>query len=182
MQLAEQKKKSNIIEYLLLMYQMEDLVRSCNLNLDKLVNEFIQPHISDPLLLEEYKSWYAQIIRDLQSFKREKQGHISDVYEIQMELFYLHNSLLTVTPNENYIQIYAEVQPLINEFRDKTPLQLNDVDMCIYALYMKLQLKLQGKEISSETENAFDGMRKLLTSLAKAFHKMKSGDVAFHLN
>ena len=182
MQLAEQKKKTNIIEYLLLMYQMEDLVRSCQLDLDVLVKKFIQPHISDPLLVEDYKRWYDSIIRDLKIFKREKQGHISDVYEIQMELFYLHNSLLTVTPNDNYIKLYGEIQPLINEFRDKTPLQLNDVDLCIYALYMKLQLKLQGKEISTETETAFDGMRKLLTSLAKAYHKMKSGDVAFHLN
>jgi len=182
MQLAEQKKKTNIIEYLLLMYQMEDLVRSCQLNLDVLVTRFIQPHISDPLLVEDYKKWYDHIIRDLKIFKREKQGHISDVYEIQMELFYLHNSLLTVTPNESYIELYGEVQPLINEFRDKTPLQLNDVDLCIYALYMKLQLKLQGKEISDETEKAFDAMRKLLTGLAKAYHKMKAGDVAFHLN
>ncbi len=182
MQLAEQKKKTNIIEYLLLMYQMEDLVRSCQLNLDLLVEKFIRPHIDDVLLVEDYKRWYDHIIRDLKIFKREKQGHISDVYEIQMELFYLHNSLLSVTPNDSYIKVYGEVQPLINEFRDKTPLQLNDVDLCIYALYMKLQLKLQGKDISEETEKAFDGMRKLLTQLAKAYHKMKSGDVAFHLN
>jgi hypothetical protein len=182
MQLAEQKKKSNIIEYLLLMYQMEDLVRSCQFNLETLVQQFIKPHISDDQLLNDYRNWYESIIRDLKIFKREKQGHTSAVYEIQMELFYLHNSLLTVTPNEVYIQIYSVVQPLINEFRDKTPMQLNDVDLCIYALYMKLQLKLQGKVISQETENAFDGMRKLLASLAKAYHKMKAGDVAFHLN
>jgi len=182
MQLAADKKKNNIIEYLLLMYQMEDLVRSCQLNLNLLVDNYIKPHISDPDLIEDYTKWYDSIIRDLKIFKREKQGHISDVYEIQMELFYLHNSLLTVTPNESYITTYSQAQPLINEFRDKTPLQLNDVDLCIYALYMKLQLKLQGKEISHETEMAFDAMRKLLTNLAKSFHKMKSGDVAFHLN
>lgn len=182
MQLAEQKKKTNIIEYLLFMYQMEDLVRSSQLNLVLLVDRFIKPHINDPVLVEDYTRWYDSIIRDLKIFKREKQGHISDVYEVQMELFYLHNSLLTVTPNDSYISLYGEVQPLINEFRDKTPMQLNDVDLCIYALYMKLQLKLQGKEISEETEKAFDAMRKLLTGLAKAFHKMKAGDVAFHLN
>jgi hypothetical protein len=182
MKFAEQKKKTNIIEYLLLMYQMEDLVRACRLNLDTLFEKFIHPHISDPKLREDYKKWYDAIIRDLKVFKREKQGHTSEVYEIQMELFYLHNSLLTVTPNEAYIQIYSEVQPLLNEFRDKTPFQLNDVDLSIHALYMKLQLKLQGKPISQETEAAFDGMRKLLTMLAKAYHKMKSGDVCFHLN
>jgi hypothetical protein len=78
--------------------------------------------------------------------------------------------------------LYAETQPFINEFRDKTPMQLNDVDLCIHALYMKLLLKMQGKPISETTENAFEMMKNLLVELAKAYHKMKSGDVAFHLN
>lgn len=182
MQLAEQKKKNNIIEYLLFMYQMEDLMRSCNLNINAVVARFIEPHIQDPKLVDDYKRWYTYIIDDLQSFNRDKQGHVSEVYEIQMELFYLHNSLITVTPNEEYIALYADSQPFINEFRDKTPMQFNDVDLCIHALYMKLLLKMQGKAISETTELAFDKMKNLLVQLAKAYHKMKSGDVAFHLN
>jgi hypothetical protein len=182
MRLAEEKKKTNIIEYLLLMYQMEDLVRACQFDLDILVERFIRPHIKEEQLVQDYSRWYGEIAKDLKAFRREKSGHINEVYEIQMELFYLHNSLLTITPNEEYIKVYAEVQPLINEFRDKTPMQLNDVDLCIHGLYMKLQLKLQGQEISQETENAFDAMRKMLTSLAKSFHKMKAGDVSFFMN
>ena len=182
MQIAEQKKKNNIIEYLLFMYQMEDLMRSCNLYINAVSARFIEPHVQDIKLVEDYKRWYNNIINDLKAFNREKQGHVSEVYEIQMELFYLHNSLLTVTPNESYIALYAESQPYINEFRDKTPMQLNDVDLCIHALYMKLLLKMQGKDISETTELAFDKMKNLLVQLAKAYHKMKSGDVAFHLN
>ncbi len=182
MQLAVDKKKNNIIEYLLFMYQMEDLVRSCNLNIHAVVARFIEPHVHDPKLIEDYKRWYKQIIEDLKTFNRDKQGHVTEVYEIQMELFYLHNSLLTVTPNDSYIALYAESQPFINEFRDKTPMQFNDVDLCIHALYMKLLLKMQGKEISETTELAFEKMKNLLVQLAKAYHKMKSGDVAFHLN
>lgn len=182
MQLAEEKRKKNIIEYLLFMYQMEDLMRSCNLNINAVVARFIEPHIQDQKLVDDYKRWYSQIIEDLKTFNREKHGHVSEVYEIQMELFYLHNSLITVTPNEEYIALYAETQPFINEFRDKTPMQFNDVDLCIHALYMKLLLKMQGKDISETTENAFDKMKNLLVQLAKAYHKMKSGDVAFHLN
>jgi len=182
MRLAEEKKKNNIIEYILFMYQMEDLVRSCNLDINTLVSKYIKPHVEDEKLVEDYTRWYNIIINDLKTYKREKSGHTTDVYEIQMELFYLHNSLITVTPNEKYIAIYAVSQPFINEFRDKTPLQLNDIDMCIYGLYMKLLLKMKGKEISEATEVAFENMRALLIQLAKSYHRMKSGEVAFHLN
>jgi hypothetical protein len=44
---------------------------------------------------------------------------------------------------------------------------------------MKLLLKLQKKEISPESEEAFDSMRMLLAYLSKSYHKMKSGDVDF---
>lgn len=182
MLLAEDKKKTNIIEYLILIYQMEDLVRACNFDLDVLMDKFIHPHIHDEKIVADYRNWYNLILQDLKSFNRQKQGHTSEVYEIQMELFYLHNSLLTVTPNKEYIKVYAQTQEHINAFRDKTPMQLNDVDLCIYALHMKLLLKLNGKEINEESEKSFDRMRILLANLAKAYHKMKMGDVAFHLN
>lgn len=182
MLLAEDKKKTNIIEYLILIYQMEDLVRACNFDLNILMDKFIHPHINDEKIVADYRNWYELILQDLKSFNRQKQGHTSEVYEIQMELFYLHNSLLTVTPNKEYIKVYAQTQEHINAFRDKTPMQLNDVDLCIYALHMKLLLKLKGRDLNEESEKSFDRMRILLANLAKAYHKMKMGDVAFHLN
>jgi hypothetical protein len=47
---------------------------------------------------------------------------------------------------------------------------------------MKLLLKLQKKEISPETEEAFDAMRVMLAYLSRGYHKMKSGDLDFLQN
>jgi hypothetical protein len=41
---------------------------------------------------------------------------------------------------------------------------------------MKLLLKLQKKEISQETEEAFDAMRILLAYLTRSYHQMKGGE------
>ena len=60
--------ENNIIEYLLFMYQMEDLMRSCNLNINAVVARFIEPHIQDKKLVEDYKRWYNHIIDDLKSY------------------------------------------------------------------------------------------------------------------
>ena len=40
-------------------------------------------------------------------------------------------------------------------------------------------MKLQKKEISPNTEDAFDSMRILLAYLSKSYHKMKNGDLDF---
>jgi hypothetical protein len=47
---------------------------------------------------------------------------------------------------------------------------------------MKLLLRLQKKEISAETEEAFDSMRIMLAYLSRGYHKMKSGDLDFLKN
>ena len=47
------------------------------------------------------------------------------------------------------------------------------------AMYMKLLMRLQKKEISAETEDAFDAMRVMLAYLSKAYAQMKAGDMDF---
>jgi len=180
MLIARSKKQENIIEYLIYMFQIEELVRASELDVEKIYHTIIQPQIKDEKLALEYKAWYSSIINELNTYNKQKVGHINDVTEVQVELFYLHNSLLNLMNDEKYRTFYDAALPFIKEFRDKSnAAQLNDVDMAIQALYTKLLLRLKGSEISEASEEAFDAMRKMLAYLAKAYHKMKSGDLNF---
>ena len=65
-------------------------------------------------------------------------------------------------------------------FKEKSNLKdKNQIEIAFHALYMKLLMKLQKKEISPNTEDAFDSMRILLAYLSKSYHKMKNGDLDF---
>jgi hypothetical protein len=182
MLIARKKKEENIIEYLLYMFQIEDLIRAHEFDVDRLFIRIIEPQIDDEQLANEYREWYRKLIQDMQSQKKEKEGHIHDLHEVQMELYYLHNTLVNLVKDEKYIAFYTSAQPYLKEFRQKTTVQLNDVDMAVQALYMKLLLKLKGTEIHAETEKAFDAMRLMLAWLAKAYHRMKKGDLEFYKN
>ena len=71
----------------------------------------------------------------------------------------------------------------INDFKQKSNLKdKNDIEIAFHAMYMKLLLRLQKKEISAETEDAFDSMRIMLAYLSRGYHKMKSGDLDFLKN
>jgi hypothetical protein len=50
------------------------------------------------------------------------------------------------------------------------------VELLMHAMFMKLQLKMRQKEISAETEAAFDLMRIQLAYLAREYQRMKSGN------
>lgn len=182
MLIAQQKLRENIAEYVLYMFQIEDVVRACNLDIELLMDSYVIPQLPDPSLENDYRKWYSDIIRQMKLQRLEKTGHMHELREILVELSYLHTTMLNLT-NNPYKQIFEKALPLINEFKEKSNLKdKNEVEVCFTGLYMKLLLKLQKKEISEATEEAFEAMRSVLANLAKAYHKMKSGDLDFLKN
>jgi hypothetical protein len=82
-----------------------------------------------------------------------------------------------------YKEICERAAVFIPEFRAKSDKKSNhDVEVILHAMYMKLQLRMRGKEISQETDEAFDAMRMQLAFLVREYHKMKSGDYNFIQN
>jgi len=56
------------------------------------------------------------------------------------------------------------------------------VEVCLHAMYMKLQLKLRKQDLSSATEGAMDVMRIMLAYLGREYQKMKTGQWGMNLN
>jgi hypothetical protein len=85
--------------------------------------------------------------------------------------------LLSVLKDAKYIALFETASPYIDEFKEKSNLKdKNHIEICFHGLYMKLLLKLQKKELSAETEEAFDQMRIVLAYLSRAYHQMKNGE------
>lgn len=183
MLIAEQKKQENIAEYILLMYQIEDLVRSADFDLDRIVETFVKPQLPDDSFLEANRKWYADLIEQMKAQRLQKAGHILEIKEILVELSYLHNTMLNASADGKYKGIVDRAIPFIDEFKERSNLkEMNHIEIALHAMYMKLLLRLQKKEITSETEEAFDAMRMMLAFLSRAYKQMKSGDMNFMNN
>jgi ADP-dependent phosphofructokinase/glucokinase len=183
MLIAQQKKQENIAEYILYMYQIEDIVRAYNFDLDAIIENYVKPQLPDESFLVQYTSWYNGIISEMKSNGLEKTGHLPSLNEVIVELSYLHNTLINLTNDPKYKDIIERATPFIEEFKEKSDLKnKNHLEIALHAMYMKLLLRLQKKEISAETEEAFDAMRMVLAYVSRAYHKMKSGDLDFLQN
>lgn len=177
MLIAQQKLRENIAEYVLYMYQVEDVIRACKFDLDVIMNQVVLPQLPDKSFAEQYKAWYAGLIRDMKSERILEAGHRMEIQEVLVELSYLHQSLLTVMEDEKYRKLVETATPYIEDFKEHSNLKdRNLVELCFHGLYMKLLLRLQKKEISGETEEAFDQMRIVLAYLSRAYHQMKNGE------
>lgn len=180
MLIAEQKKQENIAEYIILMYQIEDLVRSADFDLDRIMETFVKPQLPDDSFLEANRKWYADLIQQMKAQRLQKAGHILEIKEILVELSYLHNTLLNASQDGKYKGVVDNAIPFIDEFKEKSNLkEMNHIEIALHAMYMKLLLRLQKKEISAETEEAFDAMRMMLAYLSRAYKQMKAGDMNF---
>lgn len=179
----ESKISENVAEYILLIYQLEDLVRAYDLDPDKLKEGYIIPQVQNDQELKIASDWYGELIAKMKRSGLRKSGHIPELDEIMVELSYLHNTMLNLTGDHKYKEIFAKASPFLEEFKEKSDLKnKNYIELAFHAMYMKLLLRLQKKNISDETEEAFEAMRLMLAHLSKAYQKMKSGDLNFLSN
>lgn len=182
MVIAEQKKRENIAEYVLYMWQLEDLLRAIDLDPEKVMAIASQFDSYDESVVEAAAQWYRGLIKQMKSEKIETSGHLRQVQDIVIELFYLHNTLLNISRDEAYREIYANASPHLAELRKRSGKVSNEVELFFNALYGVMLLRLQKVPVSAETEDAISHISRLTAFLARRYHEMKSGSIDFSHN
>ena len=84
--IAESKKRNNISEYIIHMYQTEDLIRVYDFDMDQ-IKQYVISHI--PANDEERKEiaeWYEQVMEKMKYEKIEAKGHLNEVQQYVAEL------------------------------------------------------------------------------------------------
>ncbi len=182
MNLAAKKKKSNIIEYILYIWKMEQLARALHFDIDALAS-FLKGSIKNKKELSEEIAWNETLFQKMKNQNLVEKGNIAEIQEILVELHYLHNTLLNIVKDKEYIAKFEEVKPLIKEFNEKLKAnEKSDVLAMIKALNTFLTLKISGKDISRQTQDAISKFSEVLAILAARYKLMKKGELNLNLN
>ena len=72
MLIAKQKRQENIAEYVLYMWQLEDMLRACNFDVDVLMRGF---NLS-PLEMPKVRQWYQDMADAMKAEGIQKKGHL----------------------------------------------------------------------------------------------------------
>ncbi|WP_372751131.1 DUF4924 family protein [Labilibaculum sp.] len=176
--IAQDKKKTNLAEYILYMWQVEDIIRAYQFNIDKIEENIIKQFNQTEAVQKEIKDWYENLIEMMKIEKIEEKGHLQIIKNNVNELFDYHVFLLSKGKDSEYNSQYQKALGNILEFRKKSNAdqETNDVEVCLTALYGILMLKLQGKEISKDTLAAVSTFSQLISELTakyKAFEEEK---------
>lgn len=168
---ASEKKRENIAEYLLYMWQIEDLIRAYGLDLDRIDSEIIQAHSGlDDAKKKEMRDWYESLIDMMRQEGVDKSGHLQLNKNVLIDLNNLHARLLKNPKFAQYAAEFYNTLPYIVEIRAKAGDNKKDeIESCFDALYGILMLRLQGKEISKQTLEATTQISRFLALLAKYY-------------
>ncbi len=172
---AEEKRDQHIVEYILYVWQMEDLVRAVNLDLAALRTHLSSAYQGDRL--EAELMWFADLIQSLRREKKTAKGHVGSLDEVMIELTYLHRTLLDVLKDEEYKAAVDSAKPHIEEMAKRGEPTGTEVESMLVALYGWLVLRMGGKTVSADTQESLGVIRDWANILGNRFVRMRSGDL-----
>jgi len=94
--IARKLKKENICEYLLYMWQVEDLIRAFNFNIDVINDRIIAPYPVSDIERKSLYDWYESLIEMMRLENVQTEGHLQLNKNIILELDELHSLILNI--------------------------------------------------------------------------------------
>lgn len=173
---SRELRKKNIAEYLLYMWQVEDLLRANGLSMDKIEKSLVEPYSLPDEQKKELLEWYANLAEMMRLEDVKESGHLQINKNVIIMLVDLHLRLLKSPKVPFYSAAYYKALPFIVEFRNKSNgRDKNEIENCFDALYMVWLMRLQKREVSEQTLEATGEISKFISMLSLYYSEEEAG-------
>ncbi|MDE7408171.1 MAG: DUF4924 family protein, partial [Muribaculaceae bacterium] len=134
--IASQKRKDNIAEYLLYMWQIEDMIRAYGLDMDRIKTNIIDRYDLTPEQRTQMEEWYESLIDMMRREGVTQTGHLQLNRNIITSMAELHQTLLKDPHFPEYTAEFYKTLPYIVELRSKAgENRTGEIETCFTALY-----------------------------------------------
>ncbi|MDR2293224.1 MAG: DUF4924 family protein [Prevotellaceae bacterium] len=175
MLIAKQKRRENIAEYILYLWQIEDLLRALNFDEIQIYKTLVEPLQIDENTKKQILAWYMGTVQLLQFEKKQQSGHTSHSLHLIADLNEVHLYLLQ--KDKKYANLYQTAKSSIVDFGQKLEQhEESELELCFHALYARMLLNLKCYEVSAETQQAIDAIAKMIAYLSAKYLRYESGE------
>ena len=168
MDIAKAKRRENIAEYILYLWQLEDLLRALQFSPEAIFSTLIAPRKD---IGEEQKHvfllWYMDLANLLRQEGKEEKGHLEHT---------LH--LMKLPVGAHYRQTYARLEPELPRLRSVLGNPgMNDTELCFRALYAAMLYRIKGEGDKSAVTDTLEYISPVIAELADMHGKVERGEV-----
>jgi hypothetical protein len=178
--IARELRKTNIAEYILYMWQVEDLLRACSFNPEKIEQQLVRRYNTDEVAGKEIADWYHNLAVMMEKEHVQEKGHLQVIANLVNDLNEFHHKMLEVQNDQEYLRLHRKNQEAITEIMQKTTTDAdNEVEACLNALYGFMMLKLKSSEISAETHQTVENLAHQIGHLSARYIQFENDDFEF---
>ena len=179
MDIAQQKRKENIAEYILYLWQLEDLLRALQFSPEAIYATLVKPRHLDSQQEQLLLAWYMDIAHLLKQEGKEKSGHldhtlhlISDMHDLHLRL--MNQQEMDVMYRQRYT-VLTQYLPTLRSLLGKES-DMSDTELCFRALYAAMLYRIKG-EGESVVADTLEVISPFVATLTDYFHKVEKGEI-----
>ena len=176
MDIAQSRRKENIAEYILYLWQIEDLLRALQFSPEAIYSQFVAPRN----LPEEQQNimllWYMDIVGLLREEGKEQSGHLNHTLHLIADMHNLHLQLMQLPVGAHYRTTVARLEPYLPTLRTVLGKNISDTELCFRALYAAMLYRIKGGE-NSAIADSIEYISPVIGELSAIYHKGERGEI-----
>jgi hypothetical protein len=177
--ISQQKRAENIAEYILYMWQIEDLIRAYNFDFERIKKDLADQYQVDPAVKKDIRLWYEGLIDSMKSEQITTAGHLAFLVGLVDDLNDFHFRLIDSPHHSDYMALYEDTIINIGDFRKKMTVKekISDMEVCLTVLYGFMLMKMKKRQISEDTAAAIESIRDLVALLSHKYKEFEEGEI-----
>lgn len=179
MLVAKQKRKENIAEYILYLYQVEDIIRALQFDFDRIEKQLVAAYKTDAKTSKEISDWYSNLVIMMDKEGNRQQGHLQFLQNLIADVNDFHLRLMETRDDAQYVHTFQMIAGLLGEIRLKNAAAGDDVQLALDTIYGFLLLKMKNAPVTNETTDAVQRLSHWLGSLSKLYREFETGEFSF---
>ena len=190
MDIARAKRRENIAEYILYLWQLEDLLRALQFSPEAIYSQLVQPRQLPPDRQQELLMWYMELTNLLREEGKETSGHLDHTLHLIDDLHNLHLQLMESPAGERYHQLYGimaaelpKLRILLGKSKNVDATQITDTELAFRALYAAMLYKIKDGDKADKTfADVTEIVSPVIAELAKIFKLVEKGELDIFSN
>ena len=179
MDIAQSKRKENIAEYILYLWQLEDLLRALQFSPEAIYSQLVAPREVDEEQKHIYLLWYMDIVNLLRKEGKEETGHLEHTLHLIADMHNLHLQLMHHPIGEHYRKTFASLMPQLPRLRQMVQKEeISDTEIAFRALYATMLYRIKGGDKGGEAiKDTIELISPVVGELAAIYGKVERGEV-----